>query len=285
MCGSNVRAPDVLLALRRHDDVITLSVDLGGQALHQRGYRDGGGGVAPLRENLAAVLVMLARFDARREILLDPMAGSGTIAIEAALMGRGEPLWPAAPEPPGPGQPSGPRSVRRPAALRLPAFAGRAPLTRPLFGDTRPRVVASDIDTRQVALARRNVAAAGVEEAVRVLHGDVRQLTLERVMRAVAVDAGARGDAGAGAGGAEAGAEPPTTGVILANPPYGARLSHIDPVALYRDLGAWCRQFAGWRAAFLVANREFEGAFGGRPRVVKPLRNGNQPAAFYLYDL
>jgi 23S rRNA G2445 N2-methylase RlmL len=84
--------PDVLIALRMHDDVVTVSIDLAGQALHQRGYRQEGGR-APLRENLAAILVMLSRFDARREILIDPMTGSGTIGIEAALMGRGEPLW------------------------------------------------------------------------------------------------------------------------------------------------------------------------------------------------
>ncbi len=84
--------PDVRLEARMHDDVITVSVDLGGRPMNQRGYR-GERGTAPLRENLAAVLVMLARHDPRREILLDPMAGSGTSAIEAAAMARGLPVW------------------------------------------------------------------------------------------------------------------------------------------------------------------------------------------------
>ena len=243
--------PDILLALRMHDRALTVSIDLAGQAMHQRGYRRAAG-VAPLRENLAAALVMLARFDPRRELLVDPMAGSGTIAIEAALMGRAEPLW---------------RSP--PAAHRLPAFAGWPVRDEALFADTEPLAIANEIDTPTVAAARQNIAAAGVSDRVVSLHGDFRQLTAERIARI----ARERGRAGQG-------------GVILSNPPYGSRLEkEADVVSLYRELGAWCRQFPGWRAAFLVAHRDFELAFGGRPRIVKPLANANQPARFYLYDI
>ena len=101
---------------------------------------------------------------------------------------------------------------------------------------------------------------------MRALHGDFRDLSPARACSA-----------------AVGGARP--AGLILSNPPYGARLHSDDPVPLYRDLGAWCRELPGWRAAFLVAHRDFPAAFGGRARIVKPLRNGNQPAVFYLYDL
>src|SRR5690606_33882492 len=232
--------PDILVAVRMHDDAVTVSVDLGGKALHQRGYRRDGG-VAPLRENLAAILVMLTRLDARRELLVDPMTGSGTIAIEAALMGRGEPLW----SPP-----------RRPAALALPAFRGLAPRAQPLFGDTEPLVIAAEIDRRTAAAARGNIAAAGADRWVRLLPGDFREIGRERV-EALAAAAGRAGQGG----------------VILVNPPYGGRLDRDDPVPLYRELGAWCRRFSGWRAGVLVAHRGFERAFGGRPRIVKPLSN------------
>lgn len=245
--------PDVLLAVRRHDRALTVSVDLGGQALHQRGYR-ADGGTAPLRENLAAVLLMLARFDARSEVLLDPMAGSGTIAIEAALMGRGEPLW------------SGP--ARAPAALRLPAFRGLSPRDQPLFADTQPLCIANEIDADTFAAARANIRAARAASWIQSLHGDFRDLSAAHVEHMLA----AAGRAG-------------QKGLIVCNPPYGARLDRDDPVPLYRGLGAWCRRFPGWRAAFLVAHRDFPHAFGPRPRVVKPLRNGNQPSVFYLYDL
>jgi len=244
--------PDILVAVRMHDRALTVSIDLAGQAMHLRGYRKAAG-AAPLRENLAAALVMLARFDARKEILVDPMAGSGTIAIEAALMGRGEPLWRDA----------------QPLANKLPAFAGWPQRDEPLFDDTEPLVIANEIDTPTVAAARENIAAAGMSERVVSLHGDFRQLTAERIHKI----ARERGRAGQG-------------GVILGNPPYGARLEKTsDVVSLYRELGAWCRQFPGWRAAFLVANRDFDRAFGGRPRIVKPLANANQPARFYLYDI
>jgi len=244
--------PDILVALRMHDRTLAVSVDLAGQAMHLRGYRREAG-AAPLRENLAAALVMLARFDARREILVDPLAGSGTIAIEAALMGRGEPLWRGA----------------EPLAHRLPAFAGWPRRDEALFADTLPLVIANEIETRTVAAARANIAAAGMSERVVSLHGDFRQLTAERIHQ-IARERGREGQGG----------------VILGNPPYGARLEKAsDVVSLYRELGAWCRQFPGWRAAFLVAHRDFEQAFGGRPRIVKPLANANQPARFYLYDI
>jgi 23S rRNA G2445 N2-methylase RlmL len=74
-------------------------------------------------------------------------------------------------------------------------------------------------------------------------------------------------------------------GLILCNPPYGHRLREPELETLYRDLGRWCRRFQGWRAAFLVANPEFERAFGVRARVTKPLSNGALRARFYMYDL
>jgi 23S rRNA G2445 N2-methylase RlmL len=185
------------------------------------------------------------------------MTGSGTIGIEAALMGRGEPLWRG-----------GVGGGRAPAALRLPAFAGWPDWCEPLFGDTEPLVIASEIDPRSAASARAHVAAAQVSRWVQVAQGDFRALAPEWVA-GEAARVGRTGQAG----------------VILVNPPYGARLDEDDPVPLYRELGAWCRRFRGWRAGVLVAHREFENAFGGRPRIVKPLSNANQPSVFYLFDL
>lgn len=240
--------PDVLFALRRHDDEITLSVDLGGGAQHERGWR-ADSGQAPLRENLAAALVMLARFDVRSEVLLDPMAGSGTIAIEAALLGLGAPV-----------------RATPPALHRLPELRELPPLTGRLFADARPRVVANEIDTRVVALLRDNAANAGVAEHVGVLHGDLRDLTYRRVKAAL-------GDVD------------PERGVLVTNPPYGARLDPRDLGALYGALGELCAELRGWRAVILCANPAFEQAFGHRPRGVVALPNANQPSQAYLYDL
>src|SRR4029079_18219382 len=86
----------------------------------------------------------------------------------------------------------------------------------------------------------------------------------------------------------ERGREPPTTGVLLANPPYGERLAEHDLEPIYRAVADACRRFHGWRAAFLVGNplleEVFEGVIG-RPRIKKPLANANLRAYFYLYEL
>ncbi|MBI5015301.1 MAG: hypothetical protein HZB55_07385 [Deltaproteobacteria bacterium] len=245
--------PDVFLEVRMHEDVVTVSVDLAGRPMNQRGYREEAG-TAPLRENLAAVLVMLARYDARREVLVDPLAGSGTIAIEAACMAQGRPVWVV---------------PREPAARRLAPFAeALAGPARALFADARPLVVANELDPRTHASARRNVANAGVGEFVESWSGDFRRLDPRRI-RERATKLGFN----------------PDRGVIVSNPPYGERLDPGELGELYGDLGRWCRQLRGWRAAFLVANAEFPSAFGGRPRIKKPLKNGPLLGYFYLYDL
>ncbi len=245
--------PDLYLEVRMHDDRVTVSLDLAGRPMNQRGYR-ADGGLAPLRENLAAVLVMLARYDARREPLVDPMAGSGTLAIEAACMAQGRPVWVA---------------PRQPAARHLPPFteALRQP-AEPLFGDTAPFIVANELEAATHELSRVNVARAGVADGVENRLGDFRRL-----------------DPGELRGAARRRGFAPDQGVILSNPPYGERLDPGELAALYRDLGRWCRQFPGWRAGFLVANEGFEAAFGGRPRIKKPLNNGPLRGYFYLYEM
>lgn len=245
--------PDIHLEVRMHDDEVAVSVDLAGRPMSQRGYRTESG-AAPLRENLAAVLVMLARYDARSEILLDPLAGSGTIAIEAASMARGVPVW----IPP-----------REPAARLFRPFAEiLSRPAEPLFADTRPLVIANEMNRRTHSRSRSNIARAGVGTSVESWCGDFRKIDRERLRaraRRRKLD--------------------PDRGVILTNPPYGERIDPGKLMQLYRDLGSWCRKFQGWRAAFLVANADFESAFGGRPRIRKPLRNGPLRGYFFLYDL
>lgn len=145
-------APEILLSVRRHDDRIIVSVDLHGASRHQRGYRVEAGD-APLRENLAATLLMLARYDPRRDLLVDPCAGSGTIAIEAALMARGQPL-------------DGP-------SPRWPAIAAAGVPTTALWPDARPRIVAIEIDPEVAGAARRNAERARAE--IEVITGDLRE--------------------------------------------------------------------------------------------------------------
>lgn len=240
-------APSLVISVRGEEDRLILSLDLAGRPMNQRGYRSGGG-PAPLREDLAAVLLMLARYDARKDVLLDPMAGSGTIAIEGACMARGMPVW----VPP-----------RRPLLADMPAFRGLAPeVGNSLFADTQPRVLASDVDARASAAAKKAAQLAKVDSYVQFETSDFRDLSPRELPRS------------------QSGA-----GLILSNPPYGERLAPSDLLALYGDLGRFCARFPGYRAAFLVANREFEGAFGMRPRIKKPLSNGPLRGYFYLYEM
>jgi putative N6-adenine-specific DNA methylase len=230
---------------------LVVSIDLGGGSLSQRGWRREAG-PAPLREHLAAVLLLLARFDPRSDLLVDPMCGAGTIPIEAVHLARATP-----------------RATPALSALGIGPPDARS--VEPLFADSRPFVVGCDVDLEVLAAARDNARDAGVERDVVWQRADVRGLSPELVMD-IARERGHAGD----------------RGLLLANPPYGERLDLEDLRDLYVALAYTCRRFRGWRAGFLVANPLLEQVFFdlvGRPRIKKPLANANLRAYFYLYEL
>jgi 23S rRNA G2445 N2-methylase RlmL len=234
---------------------VSVALDLAGMPMHRRGYRHKSG-VAPLREDVAALLVMLARHDSRREVLVDPMAGSGTIGIEAAGLGQGRYNW---------------CSGRSPACERWPRFRDvkTSRSQQAVFSDTQPQIIMNEADPEAYAVAERNVETAGVRPCVDLVQGDFRDLGWSRVAKL-----------------AEAKGRDPSSGLVLCNPPYGHRLS--DPRTtekLYRELAQWLGQFRGWRAGFLVAHEGFEDALGVRARIKKPVSNGPLNAMFYLYDV
>ena len=233
-------------------DELVVSIDLGGGSLSQRGWRREAGD-APLREHLAAVLLMLCRFDPRADVLVDPMCGAGTIPIEALHAARATP---------------------RPT----PALAALG-ITRPaaaLFPDAAPLVIGCDLDLDVLAAARDNGRAAGVADQVIWQRADATALDPAMITEI----ARERGHPAAASGAA--------TGLLLANPPYGERLDQDDLYELYSALARTYRKFHGWRAGFLVGNALLEQAFFrelGAPRIKKPLANANLRAYFYLYDL
>jgi putative N6-adenine-specific DNA methylase len=242
--------PDVVFSVRGDDSVLRVSVDLAGRPMNQRGYRRDRG-LAPLREDLAAVLLMLARYDPRSDLLIDPMAGSGTIAIEAACMAKALPVF----VPP-----------RRPLVVDMPAFRDLAPAGGAgLFADANPIIVASDVNPGLAPVIREGAEAAGVGASIRVATTDFRDLSAREVRTL-------------------SGADMLERGLIISNPPYGERMRPDELRELYADLGRFCASFPGFRAAFIVANPDFEAAFGGRPRIKKPLSNGPLRGHFYLYE-
>lgn len=263
--------PEVEITVRRGgpDDArrTIVSLDLGGGPRHRRGdpSQERGERVAivgaPLRETLAAQLVMFSRWDARVEPLIDPMTGGGTIAIEAAHLATGH-------------------AVRSPGHLvlaRHPAFEGMPDETPDLFSGTVPRILASDLDPAAVPAMIGNLRAAGLtgpgrEKWITVRSGDAREMTPEL-----------------------ASSTWPGTdverGVFCMNPPYGQRLAAEDEpalLALYRDVGRAFSRFGGWRVAAFVANpgfaRAFEAGYGREPRITKPASNADLRGWFFLFE-
>jgi putative N6-adenine-specific DNA methylase len=246
--------PDVLLVAHLANGRCSLSLDLAGDLLSNRGYR-----VrtveAPLREALAAAVVRLSGW-AGQGPLHDPVCGSGTLAIEAALFALGR----------APGEKrrlaceSWPRTAAHdgPVLARLRAeLAGRA-RDRPAV--PVPPILASDRDADAVSAAQANVQAAGLSETVRVFQADAR--AIEPL-------------------------SPP--GQLLLNVPYGERLEaggRKQLKSFYHSLGAALRKLAGHRAAVLSASEDFESAFGMRPRGrPSEMWNGPLRCGLYLYDL
>ena len=259
----DAESPDIVFVARRagtpeHRRTV-VGIDIGGGARHRRGARVAAG-PAPLRETMAAQLIMLSRWDARSEPLVDPMAGGATIPIEAAGLAVGA-------------------AIRHPRNLpfgHLVAFTGLPAETPDLFPGTVPRILALDADEERLSTMVGNLRAAGLtgaryEHSIVIGQKDVRTLTPDDV--AVLLPAAA------GMG----------PGVFCFNPPYGIRIGSEDGgdklLHLYADMGRALARFRGWRAACFVANPRFGEAFGHVPTMTKPATNAELPGAFLVYDL
>jgi 23S rRNA (guanine2445-N2)-methyltransferase / 23S rRNA (guanine2069-N7)-methyltransferase len=289
--------PSVRVHAHAHGNNIALSLDLSGESLHRRGYR-GAAGEAPLKENVAAGVLLRSGWPdlaaSSGHEFLDPMCGSGTFVIEAALI--------AADHAPGLGREYfgflGWAGHDADAWERLTAQArGRArdglvaAATRGLEGAIR----GTDRDGGAVRNARANAERAGVQRLVRF---DVRALVDAAPMgRGAAVAPPARAD-GASASLTETGSAPQPDGVpaqqadsatagtgaaaavaaglLCTNPPYGIRLEDRDTArAVHRELGAVLRErFQGWNAAVLTGTPEFGLELGIRAHRTHTVWNG-----------
>ena len=240
-----VERPDVRVNVYLHDDRATVSIDLSGDSLHRRGYRQAGG-AAPLKENLAAAVLLLAdwpRLARERVPLLDPMCGSGTLCIEAALI--------AADIAPGRGAavlrlPRLARASRRRCGSELLAEAAQREIRDP---KRLPIIRGYDADARAVRSALANVERAGLRGRV---HIEKRALAdCEPIVVPVAGD---------------------VRGLVVTNPPYGERLG--DVAALRRSLRAARRHAAAdvHRLDRLRAHRQPRSRPPHRPAAEPPAR-------------
>lgn len=225
-------------------DEAMLMIDTSGVALHKRGYRPESG-AAPLRETLAASIALTAR--PQEDVLLwDPFCGSGTIAIEAAMIQRR----------------IAPGLKRSFAAQAFPQISERAWLDARAeaaaleIKDSSFEVWASDIDEDILDLAYENALRAGVEENINIFHADARRIKKPEGRR----------------------------GSIVCNPPYGERMGELAEIEkLYRDIGKNFKNFEPWHIYVLTSSEYFEKLYGRRADKSKKLYNGMLPCTLYQF--
>ena len=224
-------------------DIAHLMIDTSGVALHKRGYRPEAG-AAPLRETLAAALALTAR--PREDILFwDPFCGSGTIAIEAAMIVSGRA--------PGLG-----RSFAGEAFANIPKHlweTAREEARAKIRTDCKFEVYASDIDEDILDITYENALRAGVEEYLNIFQADARKIKKED-----------------------------RRGTIACNPPYGERLmDQREVAALYADIGRAFEELLPWQIYVITSCENFERLYGRRADKVKKLYNGMIPCNLYEF--
>lgn len=225
-------------------DHVLLTLDTTGPSLFKRGYRKGKGG-APLKENMAAALVMLAHWFPDNPFV-DPVCGSGTIPIEAALIGHNI-------------APGINRDFQCERWINL--------MPENLSDDVRDEADAKadydieldihgyDIDQNMIDIAQRNCQAAGLTHDITFKQLAVKDWHTDKL-----------------------------NGVIVANPPYGERLSDQESVReLYRQMGEIYRPMTTWSKYILTADLEFETYYGQKATKRRKLYNGALRTDLFQY--
>ncbi|MCA9082499.1 MAG: class I SAM-dependent RNA methyltransferase [Planctomycetaceae bacterium] len=224
-------------------DIATITMDTTGVGLHKRGYREVVG-AAPLRETMAAGLIQLSYWNPDRP-LLDPFCGSGTIPIEAALIGRNI----------------------APGLSRSFAAEDWNWFDRSIWKDVRTEardlrkrdmtgpILASDHDPQAIRLAQRGATDAGVAGSIRFSCQEVSELRSNLKY-----------------------------GCVITNPPYGERLGTDEEVkAVYRVMGSVFARLDSWGVYVLTSHRGFERNYGQKALRRRKLYNGRLECQFYQY--
>ncbi len=235
--------PTVPVEVSLLDDVATLTVDTSGAGLHKRGYRPTVGEAA-MKETLAAALVLLSTWRPNRPFV-DPFCGTGTIAIEAAMIGRR----------------MAPGLRRAFAAEAWPAFS------RETWGEARGEAAsralptlpitlhASDVNEVALGLARQHARAAGVEREVHFVKRDFAELSSTAEY-----------------------------GCMVTNPPYGVRLGEDEQIErLYRTMPTVLRRLPTWSFHILTARQDMEALVGQRASRRRKLFNSQIECTYYTF--
>lgn len=239
-----VSGADIMLNVHIFDDRITISLDSSGEPLSKRGYRIEQN-AAPINEVLAAGIIMKTGWRGDSNFI-DPMCGSGTFLIEAALIAAN----------------INPGIFRQQFAFEKWHDFDKE-LFEEIYNDDSAekefsfKIYGGDIDPEAVAIARKNVREAKVDDMVEIVCQPMSDWT-----------------------------ENPEPGIIVMNPPYGERLKPDDLTALYKGIGSCLKKnFSGWNAWIIGPDKEEFSNIGLKPTVKIPLLNGNIECSLREYVL
>ena len=226
-----------------HKNKVTLSIDTTGDALHKRGYREKAN-KAPIRETLAAGIMYLTPWRPGRT-LVDPMCGSGTILIEAAMMGLN----------------------MAPGLNREFISEKWRTIDKKIWWDTRReafdqmnedldfKIYGYDIDPESIEIAKENAEISGVADYIDFAVADATEFKSDEEY-----------------------------GFIVTNPPYGERLESEESVKLlYKELGYAFRRLNNWSYYLITSFEEFEYEFGQEATKKRKLYNGMLKTYLYQY--
>ena len=225
-------------------DIALLTIDTSGSGLHKRGYRLQAGQAA-IKETLAAAMVQLSFWDKDR-LLIDPMCGSGTILIEAAMLARkiapglhkefASEFWPNIPH---------------------SAWQQAREAARDMIDNTcELEIFGHDIDNEMVTACKANAKRAGVRNDITFTQKDIRNLWIDQQY-----------------------------GIVISNPPYGIKLAELQDLnKIYISINKTFRKKKGWSLYILTADKKFPDYIKrSSPDRVRKLYNGNIEVNYYQY--
>jgi 23S rRNA (guanine2445-N2)-methyltransferase / 23S rRNA (guanine2069-N7)-methyltransferase len=247
--------PDIRISVRVKREKVTVSLDLSGGSMHRRGYRQHGA-MAPLKENLAAGLLLRAGWGQDDfSQLIDPMCGSGTFLVEAALIslniapGSRRSFW-------------GFKGWRQHDHRMWQQLNDFAKNERIAPADLKVRFIGTDNNQKAIAHSRENIKRAGLTGIVEVDLAPFQEY-----------DFGIAEDA--------------APGLVMTNPPYGERIGdELALVALYRQLGEWVvENCMNWRLFMLTSNQALAKQIPLRPEKQTRVLNGGLECRAYRFPV
>ena len=236
--------PEFIVEIAITNNVATLTLDATGRGLHKRGYRLDKG-EAPIRETMAAALVLLSFWDKDR-ILIDPMCGAGTILIEAAMIGRNI-------------APGLNRSFAAEAWAQIDKKAwddARKAARAAILPEGNLLIFGSDIDPQRIKDAKANALRAGVSKDITFEQKDIKDLWIDKQY-----------------------------GVMISNPPYGIHIGSLKELTgVYIALNKMLKNKTGWSLYFLTPDQRFPDFFKrAKPDKVRKLFNATIETNYYQY--